>query len=110
MIVDLGRIWVWVVGLHGRVQSVTGVGVIGCPCDGPGVVLSCSPVSPCCAVDSRLRGNDGPVHCPSGLRIKYAMTGRCMASFSPSPLIPLPSREREIPPHHRPVDTALKPV
>ena len=40
-----------------------------------------SPVSPCR---------------PSGLRIKSAMTGRCMSSFSPSPLIPLPSRERGI--------------
>ena len=40
--------------------------------------------------------NDGPVHRPSGLRTKSAMTGRCYASFSPSPLIPLPSRERGI--------------
>ena len=69
-------------------------------------------------VDSRLRGNDGPGPPPftSGLRIKPAMTGcrewmfvririyrimedlqdwdDAVASFSPSPLIPLPSRER----------------
>ena len=33
---------------------------------------------------------------PLGLRIRSAVTGRCDASFSPSPLIPLPSRERGI--------------
>ena len=30
------------------------------------------------------------------------------ASFSPSPLIPLPSRERGIPPHCHPVDSRLR--
>ena len=26
-------VWVWVVVLHGRVQSVTWAAVVGCPCD-----------------------------------------------------------------------------
>ena len=40
-------------------------------------------------------GVDAFHHCPSGLRIKSAMTGPGLVlSCSPSPLIPLPSRER----------------
>ena len=68
--------------------------------DGWWLVLSCLPASPCRPVDFRLRGNDGVV----GL------------SCSPSPLIPLPSRERgtevvlsclPVPPC-RPVDSRLR--
>ena len=72
-----------------RVQSVTWVGVLISPSapsvrhwdrlcpsavNGEGilsVVLACCVP---CPVDSSLHGNDGPVHRPSGLRVKSAMT------------------------------------
>ena len=49
------------------------------------VVLACSPSSPCHPVVSRLRGNDGEGRGNDGV---------VGLSCSPSPLIPLPSRER----------------
>ena len=40
-------------------------------------------------------GNDGPGPLPFGLRIESAMTAALqVVAVSPSPLIPLPSRER----------------
>ena len=67
------------------------------------VALSCSPVSPCRPVDSRLRGNDGV----EGLSCCHPLLP---VSGTGTGFGPLPSRERGLVVRPRPVDTALKPV
>ena len=48
------------------------------------------------------------VGCPCGRLLSCSPSDPVSRAGSPSPLIPLPSRERGIPPHRRPVDSRLR--